>query len=160
VNKRQKKESYDQGVKIREDKDSTNRLSLGDNVCVADISAERGNSIVEKVSVVKARDKQAVSVVINYKGGKKVINNSEKVFNTFNNNKNKDYKESNKDEDAVSENRGGLGVSEVNGSDNKKGPSEVNISKSNNKDYTKTGDNSKEVSVIRGDKNIGERESC
>jgi hypothetical protein len=159
VNKSQKGESRDLGVRIREDKDSTSGLSLGDSVCVTDISAEKENSMVEKVGVVKAKDEQAVNIVINCKGDKEVINNSKKVFSAFNNNKNKDYKESNKDENTVSENRGGLGVNKVNSSNNKKEPSEVNVNKSDNKDCTKAGDNSRGVSVVRGDKNIGKRES-
>jgi hypothetical protein len=38
----------------------------------------------------------------------------------FNNNKDKDYKKSNKDKNAISENRRGLGVNKVNNSNNKK----------------------------------------
>jgi hypothetical protein len=129
-------------------------------VCVTDISAEKRNNIVEKVSVIKARDKQAISIIINYKGNKKVINNSKKVFNTFNNSKDKDYKKSNKDKNIISENKEGLSVSEVNSSNNKKEPSKVNINKSDNKDYIKASNNSKEVSIIKGDKNISKRESC
>jgi homoaconitase/3-isopropylmalate dehydratase large subunit len=129
-------------------------------VCVANISAKKGNNIVKKVDVVKAKDKQAINVVINYKDGKKVINNSKEVFNTFDNNKDKDYKKSNKNKNTVNKNKGGLGISKVNSSNNKKGLSKVNISKSNNKDCIKTGDNSRKVSVIRGDKNISEKESC
>jgi hypothetical protein len=160
INKSQKEESRDLGVKIKEDKDSTSRLSLRNSICVANTSAKKRNNIVEKVGVVKARDKQAVSVVMNYKSGKKVINNNKKVFSMFNNNKDKDYKKSNKDEDTVSENKGGLGVSEVNSSNNKKGLSKVNINKNNNKDCTKAGDNSREVSAVKGDKNIGRKENC
>jgi hypothetical protein len=159
VNKSQKEESCDQGVEIEEDKNSTSRLSLRNGAYVTDINAKEENSVIEKSSVIKARDKQAVNIVINYKGGKKVINNNKKVFNTFNNNKNKNYKKSSEDEDAISENRGGLDVSEVNNSNNKKGPSKVNINKSNNRDYTKAGDNNREVSVVKGDKNIGGREN-
>jgi hypothetical protein len=109
--------------------------------------------------VVKARDKQAVSVVINYESSKEVINNSKEVFNTFNNSKDKDYKESNKDEDIISKNRGGLGVNKVNSSNNKKGPSKVDINKSDNRDCTKAGDNSREVGVVKSDKNISGRKS-
>jgi hypothetical protein len=119
-------------------------LSLGDSACVADTSAKKGNNIVKKVSVIKARDKQAVNVVINCKDGKEVINNNKKVFNTFNNNKDKDYKKSNKDKNTIN---------------NKKGLSKVNISKSDDKDCIKAGNNSKKVSVIKGDKNINKRES-
>jgi hypothetical protein len=158
VDKSQKGKSRDLGVGIREDKDSISGLSLGDGVYVADISAEKGNSMVEKVGVVKARDEQAVSVVINCKGGKEVINNSKKVFSAFNN-KNKDYKKSSEDKDAVSKNKGGLGVNKVNNSNNKKGPSEVNVNKSDDKDCIKAGDDSRGVSVIRGNKNIDRRES-
>jgi hypothetical protein len=134
-------------------------LSLGDSACVADTSAKKGNNIVKKVSVIKARDKQAVNVVINCKDGKEVINNNKKVFNTFNNNKDKDYKKSNKDKNTISKNKGGLDISEVNSSNNKKGLSKVNISKSDDKDCIKAGNNSKKVSVIKGDKNINKRES-
>jgi hypothetical protein len=105
MNKSQKEESYDLGVKIKKDKNSISRLSLRDSTCVTNISAEKGNNIVEKVSVIKARNKQTISIVINYKGDKKVINNNKKVFSTFNNNKDKDYKKSNKDKDAVSKNK-------------------------------------------------------
>jgi hypothetical protein len=159
VNKSQKEESRDLGVKIEEDKDSISRLNLGDSAYVTDTSAEKGNSIVKKVGVVKARDKQAINVVINCKGNKKVINNSKKVFSVFNNNKDKDYKKSSKDKDVISENGRGLDVAEVNGSDNKKGLSKVDISKSNNKDYTKAGNNSRKVSVMKDDKNISEKKS-
>jgi hypothetical protein len=159
VNKSQKKESRDLGVKIRKDKDSTSRLSLEDSTYIANISAEEENNIIEKVSIIKARDKQAVSVIINCKGDKKVINDNKEVFSVFNNNKDKDYKESNKDKDAVSENKGGLGVDKINNSNNKKGPSKVNISKSNNKDCTKADNNSREVSAVKNDKNISGRES-
>jgi hypothetical protein len=123
-------------------------------MCVADISAKERNNIIKKVDVVKAKDKEAVSVVTNYKDNKKVINNSKKVFNTFNNNKDKDYKKSNKNKDIISKNRGGLGISKINGNNNKKKPNKVNISKSDNKDYTKAGNNSREASVIRSNKNI------
>jgi hypothetical protein len=116
--------------------------------------------VVKKVGVVKARDKEAISIVINYKNSKKVINNSKEVFNTFNNNKDKDYKKSSKDKNIISKNRGGLGVSEVNGSNNKEGPSKVNVNKSDNKDCTETSDNNRGASVIRGNKNISKRESC
>jgi hypothetical protein len=116
--------------------------------------------VVKKGGVIKARDKQVISIVINYESGKKVINNSKKVFSAFNNNKDKNYKKSNKNKNIISENKGGLGISEVNGSNNKKGPSKVNVNKSDDKDYTKASNNSKEVSVIKGDKNIGEKESC
>jgi hypothetical protein len=78
----------------------------------------------------------------------------------FNNNKDKDYKKSSKDKDIISENRGDLGISKVNNSNNKEGPSKVNVSKSDNKDCTKAGNNSRKVSVVRGDKNISKRESC
>jgi hypothetical protein len=129
-------------------------------VYVIDISVKEKNNIVEKINVVKARDKQAVNVVINYKGDKEAINNNKKVFNVFNNSKDKDYKKSSENKDAISKNRGGLGVSEVNSSNNKKRLSEVNVNKSDNKDYIKTGDNSREVSTVRGDKNISEKKSC
>jgi hypothetical protein len=132
---------------------------LGDSVCVADISTKKENNMVKKVSIIKAKDKQAISVIMNYKGGKEVINNSKEVFSVFNNNKNKDYKESNKDKDVVNKNKGGLGVSKVNSNNNKKRPSKVNVYKSNNKDCTKVSDNSKEVIIIRGNKNISKRES-
>jgi hypothetical protein len=132
---------------------------LEDGTYVVNISAKEGNSVVEKVSVVKARDKQAVSVVMNYKGGKEVINNSEEVFSAFNNNKDKDYRKSSKDKDAVNKNGGGLGVGEVNSGDDKKGPSKVNVYKSDDKDYTKAGSDNKRVITVRGDKNIGGRES-
>jgi hypothetical protein len=160
VNKSQKRESCDLSIRIKEDKDSINRLSLRDSVCIADISAKKGNNIIEKVSVIKAKDKQAVNIVINCKGNKKVINNSKKVFNTFNNSEDKDYKENNKNKDIISKNKEGLGISEVNNNNNKKEPSKVNINKSNNKDCIKAGNNSKKVSVIKGDKNISERKSC
>jgi hypothetical protein len=160
VDKSQKRESCDQGVRIEEDKDSTSGLSLGDSVCVADTSAKEGNSVVEKVSVVKARDEQAVSVVMNYKSSKEVINNSKGVFSAFDDNEDKDYRESNKDKDAVNENKGGLGVGEIDKSDDKEGLSEINISKSDNKECTKAGNNSGRVSAVKGDKNIGRRESC
>jgi hypothetical protein len=127
---------------------------------IINTSAKKGNNIVKKVSVIKARDKQAVSVVINYKSGKKVINNSKKVFSAFDNNKNKDYKKSSKDKNIISENREGLSVSKVNNSNNKKGPSKVNINKSNNRNYTKVSDNSREVNIVKSDKNISKRESC
>jgi hypothetical protein len=159
VNKSQKKKSCDLGVGIKEDKDSISRLSLRDNACVVNISAKKGNNIVKKVGVIKAKDKQAISVVMNYKGNKEVINNSKKVFSVFNNNKDKDYKKSNKDKDVISENKGDLGVSKVNSSNNKKELSKVNISKSDNKDCTKTGDNSRRVSIIRGNKNISKKKS-
>jgi hypothetical protein len=81
------------------------------------------------------------------------------VFNAFNNNKDKDYKKSSKNKNVINKNREGLGINKVNNSNNKKRPSNVNINKSNNKDYTKTSDNSKRMSIIRGDKNIGKRES-
>jgi hypothetical protein len=129
-------------------------------VYVADISAEKGNSIVEKVSVIKARDKQAVSIIINCKSDKKVINNNKKVFNVFNNSENKDYKKSNKDKNIISKNRGDLSISEINSNNNKKGLSKVNVNKSDNKDCIKAGNNSRKVSVVRGDKNINKRESC
>jgi hypothetical protein len=106
-------------------------LSLRDNKCVVNISAKKENSIVKKVSVVKAKDKEAVSIVMNYKGNKEVINNSKKVFSTFNNNKDKDYKKSSKNKNIISKNKRGLGVSKVNGSNNKKGLSKVNISENN-----------------------------
>jgi hypothetical protein len=159
INKSQKKESRNLGVKIRENKDSTSRLSLRDSMYIVDTSAERGNNIVEKVSVVKARNKQAISVVMNYKSDKEVINNSKEVFNAFNNSKDKDYKKSNKDKNVISKNRGGLDVSEVNNNNNKKGPSKVNVSESDNKDYTKVGNNSRGVSAVKGDKNISGKES-
>jgi hypothetical protein len=159
VNKSQKEESCDLGVKIKEDKDNINRLSLKNSVCVADISAKKKNSIVKKVSVIKAKDKQAVSIVINYKSSKKVINNNKEVFNVFNNNKNKDYKKSNKNKNAISKNKGGLGVNKVNSNNNKKGLSKVNINKNNNKNCIKAGDNNKKVSIVRSDKNISKRES-
>jgi hypothetical protein len=129
-------------------------------VCVADINVKKRNSIVEKVGVIKAKDKQAISIVMNYKGGKEVINNSKEVFSVFNNNENKDYKKNSEDKNTISKNRGDLGVSKVNNSNNKKKPSKVNISKSNDKDYTKASNNSKEVSVVKGDKNISRKESC
>jgi hypothetical protein len=160
MNKSQKRKSRDLGVKIRKDKDSTNRLSLGDNVCVANTNVKKRNSVVKKVSVVKAKDKQTVSIVINYKGDKEVINNNKKVFSTFDNNKDKNYKKSNKNKNVISKNKGGLGVNKVNGSNNKKGLSKVNINKSDDKDYIKTSNNSKEVSIVRGDKNISKKESC
>jgi hypothetical protein len=159
VNKSQKKKSRDLGVKIKKDKNSTSRLSLENSTCVVNTSAKKGNNVIEKVSVVKAKDKQAVSIIINYKGGKKVINNSKEVFNMFNNNKDKDYKKSNKNKNIISKNRGGLGVGKVNSSNNKKGPSKVNVNKSNNKDYTKANNNSKKVSTVKGNKNIGGKES-
>jgi hypothetical protein len=106
---------------------------LRDSTYVTDISAKKENNIIKKVSVVKAKNKQAISVVINYKGDKKVINNNKKVFNTFNNNKDKDYKESNKDKNIISKNKEGLSVSKVNRNNNKKGLSKVNVNKSDNK---------------------------
>jgi hypothetical protein len=160
VNKSQKEESRDLGVGIKEDKDSTNRLSLGDGTYIADTSVKEGNDMVKKVGVVKAKDKQAVSIVINCKGGKEVINDNKKVFSAFNNSKDKDYKKSNKDKNTVSENKRGLGVSKVNSSDNKKRPSKVNVSESDNKDCIKAGNNSRRVSAVKDDKNIGEKESC
>ena len=159
MNKSQKRKSRDLGVKIKENKNSISRLSLRDSTYVVDTSAKKGNNIVKKVSVVKAKDEQAVSVIMNCKGSKKVINNSKKVCSTFNNSKDKDYKKSNKNKDAISENKEGLGVSEVNNSNNKKRLSKVNISKSDNKDYTTADNNSREVSIVRGNKNIGARES-
>jgi hypothetical protein len=81
------------------------------------------------------------------------------VFNAFDNNKDKNYKKSSKDKDAISENGRGLDVSEVDSSNNKKGLSKVNISKSNNRDCIEAGNNSREVSTVRGDKNIGGKES-
>jgi hypothetical protein len=128
---------------------------LGDGTCVINTSAKRGNDIIEKVSIVKAKDKQAISIVINCKGDKKVINNNKKVFNVFDNNKDKDYKKSNKDKNVISENKGGLGVSEVNKSNNKKGLSKVNISKSNNrrKSSKDKGDNKEEGPVNYKDSN-------
>jgi hypothetical protein len=160
VNKSQKKESCDLGVKIKENKDSTSRLSLKNSIYVVNTSAKEKNSIIEKVSIIKARDKQAVNVVMNYKNNKEVINNSKKVFSVFNNNENKDYKESNKDKNIISKNRGGLDISKVNSSNNKKRLSKVNISKSNNREYIKAGNNNKEVSIIRSNKNISGKESC
>jgi hypothetical protein len=159
INKSQKRKSCNLGVKIRENKNSISRLSLKDSVYVTDISAKKENSIVKKVGVVKAKDKQTVNIVINCKDSKKVINNNKKVFSTFNNNKNKDYKKSNKDKDIISKNRGGLSVNKVNNSNNKKGLNKVNVNKSNNKDCIKTGDNSRKVSIIKGNKNINRRES-
>jgi hypothetical protein len=159
VNKSQKEKSCDQGIKIKEDIDSISRLSLKDSVYVADISAKGKNSIIEKVSIIKAKDKEAVSVVTNYKGNEKVINNSKKVFNMFNNNKNKDYKKSSKNKNIISKNKKGLDINEVNSSNNKKELSKVNISESNNKDCTKTSDNSKEVSIVKSNKNIDKRGS-
>jgi hypothetical protein len=110
--------------------------------------------------VIKAKNKEAVNIVINYKGDKEVINNSKEVFNMFNNNKNKDYKKSSKDKNIVKKNRGGLGVNKVNSNNNKEGLSKVNVNKSNNKDYTKAGDDSKKVSTVRSNKNISEKGSC
>jgi hypothetical protein len=160
VNKSQKKESCDQGVKIREDVNSTSRLSLKDSMCVADISAEKRNNVVKKVGVIKAKDKEAINIVINYKDSKEVINNSEKVFSAFNNNKDKNYKKSNKDKDIISKNKEGLSVSEINNNNNKEELSKVNVNKSNNKDCTKADDNSRKASVIKSDKNISGRGSC
>jgi hypothetical protein len=77
----------------------------------------------------------------------------------FNKNKDKDYKKSSKDKNIISKNRGGLNISEVNNSNNKKRLSKVNINKSNNKDCIKASDNSREVSIIKGNKNINKRES-
>jgi hypothetical protein len=160
VNKSQKRESCDQDIKIREDIDSISGLSLRNSVCVANISVKKENNIIEKVSIIKAKDKKTVNIVTNYKGNKKVINNNKKMFSTFNNNKNKDYKKSNKDKNMINKNKGGLSISKVNNNNNKEGLSKVNINKSNNKDYTKAGDNSRKVSVIRDNKNISEKESC
>jgi hypothetical protein len=159
VNKSQKEESCDLSVKIKENKDNINRLSLGDSVCVANTNTEKENSIIKKVSVIKAKDKQAVSVVIKYKDNKEVINNNKKEFNVFNNNKDKDYKESNKDKNIISKNKKGLSINKINNSNNKKELSKVNVNKSNNKDYTKAGDNSKEVSAVKDNKNIDGRKS-
>jgi hypothetical protein len=128
-------------------------------VYIANISIKEENNIIEKVSIIKAKDKQTVSVIINCKGDKKVINNNKKVFSTFNNNKDKNYKKSNKNENTISKNREGLSVSEVNSNNNKKRLSKVNINKSNNKDYTKVDNNSRRVSIIKDDKNIGKKES-
>jgi hypothetical protein len=122
---------------------------------VANTSAKEENNVIEKINVVKAKDKKAVSIVINYKGDKEVINNSKKVFSTFNNNKDKNYKKSNKDKDIISKNKRGLNISKINSSNNKEGPSKVNINKSDDKDYIKAGNNSREASTVRGDKNIG-----
>jgi hypothetical protein len=110
--------------------------------------------------VVKARDKKAVNVVTNYKGGEKVINNSKKVFSMFNNNKDKDYKKSSENKNVISKNKEGLDINKVNSSNNKKRLSKINVSKSNNKNCTKTNNNSKKASVIRGDKNINRKGSC
>jgi hypothetical protein len=159
VDESQKGESRDLGVGIGEDEDSTSGLSLGDGACVADTSAEGGNGVVEKVGVVEARDEQAVSVVINCEGGKEVIDDSEEVFSAFDDSEDEDYRESSEDEDAVSENGGGLGVGEVDGSDDEKGPSEVDVGESDDGDCTEAGDDSGGVSAVRGDKNIGGRES-
>jgi hypothetical protein len=46
---------------------------------------------VEEISVVKARDKGIVSIFINYKVSKDVVNNGEEVFSIFNNSGDKDY---------------------------------------------------------------------
>jgi hypothetical protein len=128
-------------------------------MCVADISAKEGNNMVKKVSVIKAKDKKAVSIVTNCKSNEKVINNSKKVFSVFNNSKNKDYRKSSEDKNIISKNRGGLNINKVNSNNNKEEPSKVNINKSNNKDCTKASNNSKEVSTVRGDKNISEKRS-
>jgi hypothetical protein len=78
----------------------------------------------------------------------------------FNNNKDKDYKKSSKNKNIVNKNREGLDVNKVNSSNNKEGLSKVNISKNNNKDCTKAGDDNREASAVRSNKNIGEKGSC
>jgi hypothetical protein len=132
---------------------------LRNNKCVTNTSVKKRNNIIEKVSIIKAKNKEAVSIVINCKGDEKVINNNKKVFSTFNNNKDKDYKKNSKDKNVINKNKEGLGVDKVGGNNNKKGLSKVNVNKSDNKDYIKTGDNSREVSIIRGNKNINRRGS-
>jgi hypothetical protein len=77
----------------------------------------------------------------------------------FNNNKDKDYKKSSKNKNIISENKKGLNISKVNSNNNKKRLNKVNINKSDNKDYIKVGNNSKEVSTVKGDKNISEKRS-
>jgi hypothetical protein len=118
-------------------------------MCVANTSAKKKNSMVKKVSVIKAKDKQAVNIIINYKDSKKVINNSKEVFSVFNNSKDKDYKKSNKDKNTINKNKRGLDVSEVNRSNNKKRLSKVNVSKSNNrKESNKNKDDNKEEGLL------------
>jgi hypothetical protein len=58
----------------------------------------------------------------------------------FDNSENKDYKKSSEDKNIISKNKGGLSVGEVDNSDNKKGLSKVNVSKSDDRDYTEAGD--------------------
>ena len=152
MDKSKRGDDYNIDVRIREEKESVNRLGLRDGEGIVNASTDIENDKVKEISIVEIRDKEVAGVIVNKvikvvinKGIKVVVNNKEEVFSAFNDSGDKDYRESSKD--VIEDGEGGLSEVKVNRSDNEE------YKESNREANDNEGEGLSEVEVERGNDN-------